>query len=132
MTPLGQLVFFSHFLATAGLFHDWVKACPLVFASNNAPALNDLLGTITLAILAGQLRYSHVTALRADTVNPAGLGMSKVCSEDSVHPLANRVVAANLAARLAPALDHGHGRNGQSRPRTELAAVGVMRPGPQL
>ena len=84
VTPLGQLVFFSQFLATAGLFHDWVKTCPLVFASNNAPALNDLLGTITLAILAGQHRYSHVTALRADTVNPAGFGMSKVCSEDSV------------------------------------------------
>ena len=48
VTPLGQLVFFSQFLATAGLFHDWVKACPLVFASNNAPALNDLLGTTTL------------------------------------------------------------------------------------
>ncbi len=84
VTPLGQLVFFSQFLATSGLFHDWVKSCPLVFASNNAPDLNDLLGTITLAILAGQHRYSHVTALRADTVNPAGFGMHKVCSEDSV------------------------------------------------
>ena len=82
VTPLGQLVFFSQFLATAGLFHDWVKSCPLVFTSNNAPALNDLLGTSTLAILSGQHRYSHVTALRADTVNPAGFGMSKVCSED--------------------------------------------------
>lgn len=71
VTPLGQLVFFSQFLATAGLFHDWVKSCPLVFASPNAPSLNDLLGTITLAILSGQHRYSHVTALRADTVNPA-------------------------------------------------------------
>ena len=84
VTPLGQLVFFSQFLATAGLFHDWVKSCPLVFTSNNAPALNDLLGTSTLAILSGQHRYSHVTALRADTVNPTGFGMSKVCSEDSV------------------------------------------------
>ncbi len=72
VTPLGQLVFFSQFLATAGLFHDWVKSCPLVFTSPNAPSLNDLLGTITLAILSGQHRYSHVTALRADTVNPAG------------------------------------------------------------
>ena len=84
VTPLGQLVFFSQFLATAGLFHDWVKGCPLQFHSHNAPELNNLLGTITLAILAGQHRYSHVTALRADTVNPAGLGMTKVCSEDSV------------------------------------------------
>jgi hypothetical protein len=84
VTPLGQLVFFSQFLATAGLFHDWVKSCPLVFKSNNAPTLNDLLGTSVLAILSGQHRYSHITALRADTVNPAGFGMSKVCSEDSV------------------------------------------------
>jgi hypothetical protein len=84
VTPLGQLVFFSQFLATAGLFRDWVRACPLVFTSHNAPLLPDLLGTITLAILAGQNRYAHVTALRADSVNPQGLGMSKVCSEDSV------------------------------------------------
>lgn len=84
VTPLGQLVFFSQFPATAGLFHDWVEGCPLLFHSNNAPELNNLLGTITLAILAGQHRYSHVTALRADTVNPARLGMSRVCSKDSV------------------------------------------------
>ena len=37
-----------------------------------------------LAIPAGQHRYSHVSALRADTVNPAGLGMRKGCREDSV------------------------------------------------
>jgi hypothetical protein len=84
VTPLGQLVFFSQFLANAGLFRDWVQACPLVFTSNNAPLLPDLLGTITLAILAGQNRYAHLTALRTDSVNPQGLGMSKVCSEDSV------------------------------------------------
>ena len=84
VTPLGQLVFFSQFLATAGLFRDWVQTCPLRFTSPNAPLLPDLLGTITLAILAGQNRYSHVTALRADTVNPQGLGMTRVCSEDSV------------------------------------------------
>lgn len=84
VTPLGQLVFFSQFLATAGLFRDWVQACPLSFTSHNAPLLPDLLGTITLAILAGQNRYAHVTALRADSVNPQGLGMTRVCSEDSV------------------------------------------------
>ena len=37
-----------------------------------------------LGTLAGPWRYAHLTALRADPVNPAGLGMSKVCSEDSV------------------------------------------------
>ena len=84
VTPLGQLVFFSQFLGTAGLFRDWVAECPLRYESPNAPQLNDLLGTITLAILSGQWRYAHVTGLRADRVNPAGLGMSRVCSEDSV------------------------------------------------
>ena len=84
VTPLGQVVFFSQFPATAGLFGDWVQACPLKFSSNHAPLVPDFLGTITLAILAGQNRYAHVTALRADTVNPEGLGMSRVCSEDSV------------------------------------------------
>ena len=84
------MVSYSQFLATAGLFRDWVKHCPPQFSSNNAPALNDLLGLITLAMLAGQHHYSHVTALRADTVNPAGLGMGQVFSEDSVR----RAVAA--------------------------------------
>ena len=37
VTPLGQLVFFSQFLATAGLFRDWVQTCPLTFTSHNAP-----------------------------------------------------------------------------------------------
>lgn len=84
VTPMGQLVFFSQFLATAGLFRHWVRTCPLVYTSPNAPSLNDLLGTILLAVLSGQHRYAHVTGLRADTVNPQGLGMSQVCSEDSV------------------------------------------------
>ena len=84
VTPLGQLVFFSQFLATAGLWRELVQSCPLVFTSHNAPLLPDLLGTMTLAVLAGQNRYAHVTTLRADTVNPQGLGMTKVCCEDSV------------------------------------------------
>lgn len=84
VTPLGQLVFFSQFLATAGLFADWVRTCPLRFTSPHAPPLTDRLGTVTLAILSGQHRYAHVTALRADTVNPQGWGMRQVCSEDRV------------------------------------------------
>ena len=84
VTPLGQLVYFSQFLASAGLFKNWVGDCPLHYDSPNAPSLNDLLGTITLSILAGNRRYAHVTALRGDTVNPQGLGMSRVLSEDAV------------------------------------------------
>jgi hypothetical protein len=84
VTPLGQLVYFSQFLASAGVFADWVGDCPVNYTSPNAPALNDVLGTITLAVLAGNRRYSHVTALRGDTINPQGLGMSRVLSEDAV------------------------------------------------
>jgi hypothetical protein len=84
VTPLGQLVYFSQFLASAGLFAQWVRDCPVKYTSPNAPTHNDLLGTISLAILAGNRRYAHVTALRGDTINPQGLGMSRVLSEDAV------------------------------------------------
>jgi len=85
-----------------GLFAVWVRTCPLRLTRPNAPALTDLLGTITLAVLAGQHRYAHVSALRADTVNPQGLGMSQVCSEDSVRRAfvyADRVPGAGAAPR---------------------------------
>jgi len=84
VTPLGQLVFFCQFLATAGLYSSWVAQCPLRYASPNAPAVRDVLGTATLAVLSGACRYAHVTALRGDQVNPPGLGMAKVVSEDSL------------------------------------------------
>ena len=84
VTPLGQLVYFSQFLATVGLFSQWVADCPLRYTSPNAPSLTDVLGTQALAILAGSRRYAHVTALRGDTVNPQGLGMSRVLSEDAL------------------------------------------------
>lgn len=84
VTPLGQLLYFSQFLATAGLFVDWAADCPLRYSSPNAPSRTDVLGTWTLAVLAGNRRYAHVTALRGDTINPAGLGMSRVLSEDAL------------------------------------------------
>jgi len=84
VTPLGQLVFFCQFLAAGGLYSKWVAECPLRYASPNAPSLKDLLGTWVLASLSGAWRYAHVTALRGDRVNPQGLGMEKVVSEDSL------------------------------------------------
>ena len=84
VTPMGQLVFFTQFLATAGLFSEFVQTCPLFYSSPNAPAKQDVLGTATLAILTGHCRYAHIAALKCDRVNPVGLGMSQVCSEDSV------------------------------------------------
>jgi hypothetical protein len=84
VTPLGQLVFFCQFLAAGGLYSKWVADCPLRYSSPNAPSLKDLLGTWVLASLSGAWRYAHVTALRGDRVNPQGLGMEKVVSEDSL------------------------------------------------
>ena len=83
VTPIGQLVFFSQFLKTCHLFAPWVKDCPLEYRSPNAPSKEDVLGTLLLAVLSGQKRYSHITTIRQDTVNPPLLGMKRVLSEDS-------------------------------------------------
>jgi len=77
-------VYFADFLKTAELFDPWVEECPLDYMSPNAPKVRDILGTAILSILAGQKRYSHITSLRNDGVAPGMLGMSKICSEDSV------------------------------------------------
>src|SRR5271154_6371448 len=113
VTPLGQLVFFCQFLGTSGLYADWVAQCPLRYESPNAPAVRDVLGTATLAILSGACRYAHVTALRGDQVNPRGLGMEKVVSEDSLRRAfkeMDAVAALNwqtqaLQATYGPALE---------------------------
>jgi hypothetical protein len=83
VTPLGQLVFVGQFVATGGLLYHWVERYPPRFSSPNAPTLTNLLGTITLSVRAGPFRCVHITRLRADTINPVGLEMSKVCNEDS-------------------------------------------------
>ncbi len=84
VTPLGHLAFFAEYLKVSGRYDAVVADCPLFYTSPNAPSKRDVLGTAVLAILAGQWRYAHITALRGDTVNPALLGMSKVMSEDAV------------------------------------------------
>ncbi len=84
VSSLGMMAFFIEFLKTSGLFDQWVEDCPLEYSSNNAPKKRDVLGTILLAVLAGQWRYAHITAIRGDGVNPELLGMTKVTSEDSV------------------------------------------------
>ncbi|MBL6764880.1 MAG: transposase [Verrucomicrobiae bacterium] len=141
-------------------FHvDWVRKCPLRFSSPDAPALADLLGTVVLAILAGQRRYAHVTGLRTDTVNPQGLGMAKVCSEDSVRRAFKNVdpeacarwQQEALAATWLPALQlpwvldldvtvkpiygHQEGAAGQAtcghpQPARPVAGVGAVAAGP--
>jgi hypothetical protein len=84
VTPLGQMPFFISFLKSAELFDNWVASCPLGYTSPNAPSRRDVLGTALLSILSGHRRYAHITALRADRVNPPLLGMRKVLSEDAI------------------------------------------------
>src|SRR6266853_2463813 len=97
VTPFGQLVFFIEFLKTAGLWDAWVGECPVTYKSPNAPTPVDVLGTILLSVLAGHWRYSHITALRFDGVNPQLLGMSRVCSEDSVRRAFSEVEASECS-----------------------------------
>ena len=84
VTPMGQLPFFIEFMKASGLYESFLADCPLCYTSPNAPNIKDILGTIILSILAGHKRYSHVTTIRTDQVNPELLGMVAVASEDSV------------------------------------------------
>jgi len=83
-TPMGQLAYFIEFLTLTGLWSGWQERCPLSYSSPNAPGKADVLGTWMLSILAGHRRYSHVTTIRCDGVNPGLLGMNKVISEDAL------------------------------------------------
>jgi len=105
-TPHGQLVFFAEFLATTGVFERWVSECPLSYRSGNAPDKRDVLGTLMLGLLAGHRRYSHITALRGDTVAAQALGMNKVVSEDALRRALERIDESASAAWMRPALMH--------------------------
>jgi hypothetical protein len=83
VTAFGQLPYFVEFLKTSGLFEAWVQDCPLSYSSPNAPSKREVLATLLLSVLAGQRRYAHIDALRADTLAPALLGVNKLVSEDS-------------------------------------------------
>lgn len=91
VTPMGQLPFFIQFLKLGGRFDPWVEDCPLTYFSNNAPEKVDVLGSLFLSILSGHQRYSHITTLISDNVNPALLGMNKVVSEDSARRAVKKI-----------------------------------------
>lgn len=61
-----------------------MKDCPLELTSNNASSVRDILGSMMLSVLSGHTRYSHVTALRGESVNAALLGMKRIVSEDVI------------------------------------------------
>jgi hypothetical protein len=106
VTPIGQMAFFVGFLKSSGLFDNSVAACPLHYASPNAPSRRDVLGTVLLSILSGHRRYAHITALRADTVNPPLLGMHKVLSEDAVRRAFEKIETVSGIGWLQEQLDY--------------------------
>jgi hypothetical protein len=65
VTALGHFAFFVEYLKLSGRFDALVADCPLIYASGNAPAVRDVIGTAVLGILAGHWRYAHLTALVA-------------------------------------------------------------------
>ena len=112
-TPMGQLAYFIEFLNLTGLWSRWLEGCPLSYTSPNAPAKAEVLGTWLLSMLAGHRRYSHVTAIRCDGINPGLLGMRKVISEDALRNALKRIPEAegtawldgHLTDSVAPLLD---------------------------
>ena len=102
-TPMGQLAYFIEFLTLTGLWSRWQASWPLSYTSPNAPTTAEVLGTWLLSVLSGHKRYSHVTAIRCDGVNPGLLGMKKVISEDALR----RALAAIPEAEGVAWLD-GH------------------------
>jgi len=112
-TPMGQLAYFIEFLTLTGLWSGWQERCPLSYTSPNAPSKADVLGTWMLSILSGHRRYSHVTTIRCDGVNPGLLGMNKVISEDALRralvaigePEGVAWLDAHLRESTAPLLD---------------------------
>lgn len=112
-TPMGQLAYFIEFLTLTGLWSRWQEGCPLAYTSPNAPSKADVLGTWMLSALSGHRRYSHVTAIRCDGVNPGLLGMNKVISEDALRRALTAIPEAegvswldgHLNESVAPLLD---------------------------
>lgn len=84
VTGFGPVAYFIEFLKTNGLWERWRQDCPLHYTSPNAPAKQDILGTVMLSVLAGHKRYAHITTVRSDNVLPQLLGMKRVRSEDAV------------------------------------------------
>ena len=103
VTPPAQLPYFADFLKQADLFDPFVREVPLQHTSPNAPQVRDVLGTLLLSVVSGASRYAHVNALRWDGVNPGLLGVSRVCSDDSLRRAIGRMdpeEAARMGARF--------------------------------
>ena len=111
VTAMGQVSFFGEFLDLTGVFENWVRECPLVYTSGNAPDVRDVLGTWVLAILDGQHRYAHVARFRGDGVAPAILGMNRVVGDESLR--------RGLKV-IAPAPDKNHSEEQREQQQRQL------------
>ena len=80
----GPLTYFIEFLKVSGVWERFVEECPLRYTSPNAPAKNEILGTILFSVRNGHRRYAHLTAIRGDEVLPRLLGIEQLRSENSV------------------------------------------------
>jgi hypothetical protein len=78
---------------------NWVDDCDLKYLSPNSPSKRDVLGTLSLSILAGHKRYAHITTIRCDGVNPNLLGMNKIVSEDSMRGALKKIAASPNSSR---------------------------------
>jgi hypothetical protein len=84
MSMQGPLAYFVDFLKVSGVWERFVAECPLRHSSPNAPAKNEILGTIPCIVLSGHRRYAHIRAIRSDDVLPGLLGIERFRSKDGV------------------------------------------------
>ena len=110
-TPTGHLAYCIEFLTLTGLWSRWRDGCPLRYVKSERAEQSRCMGTWMLSALSRHRRYSHVTALRFDGVNPGLLGMNKVISEDALRRALTaipEVAGRAWGAGLGPLDDHIH------------------------
>lgn len=90
-SPSGMLVGFAQFLLASGRWERLCETAPFGYASNNAPDVRDVLGTLLLGTLNGGSRFAHLSALRNDTLAMELFGMGAVASGDSVRRAMKRL-----------------------------------------
>ena len=93
-TPMGLRAYFIEFLTLTGLGSRGLESGPLRCVSPNAPSKADVRGAWMLSILSGHQRYAHVTGIRCDGVNPGGIDMNKVISEEALRNALKRIPEA--------------------------------------
>ena len=76
--------FFAMFLRVSEMFVRLVADAPFEYASNNAPDVRNVVGTMELAILVGFRNYCNMDRLRNDTACIELLRLTKIVSDESL------------------------------------------------